>query len=370
MRLRKDIVIPCSIYLFTLAIVLVYALFKQVLASDQMLEYQVYQLYLHQDSWQFVIDNLLNSCPINTLLPAYLQQATGWNELILFKVYPTFFYALIPIGTYLLSRRYLGIWQSVLCACVVIASFNIIYYPALGRVNIAIAFLVLSVYAVVSEKWILAFICMGCLVFSHYGTAVAGIGVICAYMIGTALYYRRKRQIVILLCVVVAVVGIGYTWHFHIAKTSGQYITAFIQDAIEDMNPGNSNMFDLEEKDGVTQAAFRPNMAYRNLLSKVRWLVSWLLAGGFVLGHLYNLKTRRLPFGMVVIGGSMLTFILLSVLINEISTSYGTGRVYYTSVPLLAPFYGLLATKGKYSTIACSGIVALHAYTMSWLVNV
>lgn len=176
----RDILIAAGLYLVVLSWMLYYNLSHQI-TGDGIHEFMTYVFNI-ANGWHYREGNIVNSCLMTTWVPAMLQKITGWDAVTLFRVFPPVFYALMPMFTYLIARRYLKPGESVIAALVVCFTSSIAYFTDIGRVGVALGFLSGMVWALLNKRLWWGIVFASLVVFSHYGTSLIAVfiaGVIC-----------------------------------------------------------------------------------------------------------------------------------------------------------------------------------------------
>lgn len=183
---RKNWILLYVLALFATAF---YAVLEQQIASDAAMEYDLYLYTINHGGWHYVINNIVNSCLMMTVVPAYLQKITHIDQELLFKVYPCLFFSLLPPFVYLIARKYMSMEASLFCALLVLCQFYFLYYPANGRVGIAYGFWGVFIWALLNNKHKWLVVSGLLIVFSHYGTAY-----IMVMVLAMALIYEMGKE--------------------------------------------------------------------------------------------------------------------------------------------------------------------------------
>lgn len=340
---NKDIIVFTVIYVITFTIILQYNLLHP-LVNDGVYEYRDYLLNI-EVGWEYR-NSLLNSCLIPIWIPSLIQRLTGWDAMFIFRVFPPFFYALMPAFVYLISRRYLDLKYSVVSSLVVISSSYILYFPDVGRVGIALGLMAGMVWALLERKLIWAICFAVLLVFSHYGTAIIAIGasgiVFGAIALWNKLNFKRCWYLIkpyaITCCVLIILMGV---WHFGIAKYSGgiMFSTMLQPEKAEEIMGegwGEMDILELEDRDFVTQKAFGLTLGNESIPGKIEIVANWLVVMFVTLGLYILLRNKvvDMPFKIMLI--ALYGLILLTIAIPAISVYYGTLRVYFTALMVMA----------------------------------
>ena len=357
---RSDWSMFVLIYSITLFITLSYAIYTMKITSDQAVEYDLYTQMVRSGRWTFVKDNIVNSCLTVTLIPALLQRLTNIDASLLFKVFPCFFYSLMPSFVYLISRKYLDKKYSILTALFVLAHFFFMYYPAIGRVGVALGFSAGMLWGIINRRYITASAFAGLLTISHYGTAyffLFALGITWCILLLRRKFNTDFKTVSIVLVVLILAIGI---WHVSIAKASANYSEGFIKSAItfnsvtlDEPHPAPeiprdkkttessrlANFFKLEHRDPTIQAAFGKTLPYMNIPQKIEFVLSWMMVLSLCGGFLLMLYRRQFSETHTIMACIMFSFILITLIIPHISIYYGIGRVYFTSLIALAPCF-------------------------------
>ncbi|KKK52498.1 hypothetical protein LCGC14_3104310, partial [marine sediment metagenome] len=217
MKISKGFVF---IYLITFAGMLWYNL-SHVLVNDGVYEYRTYLLNI-ENGWEFR-QTLINSCLVTTWMSTLIQKATGWDSMLLFRVFPVIFYALMPAFTYLIAKRYLSIRYALVAVLIVLFNSHILYFPDMGRVGVAMGVMSGMIWALLEKRLIWAIVFALLLVFSHYGTSMIAMGLVgIAFLIPLVIRRKIFKHYLIIFCVLVVTVGL---WHFGVAGYSGMVMS-------------------------------------------------------------------------------------------------------------------------------------------------
>lgn len=372
--LENRLFLPVLAYLITLGIVLYYNLTHE-LVNDGVWEYRTYMLNISEGGWRYRTDSL-NSCLVPFWIPSLLQRWTGWDAMLIFRVFPAFFYALLPLFVYLIARRYLGRSDSVIAILVIISSSYILFFPDVGRIGIVLGFMSGMIWALLEKKLIPAIIFAVLVVFSHYGTAVIAIWAVGSVLGGTLLGKLTKlkphctvvKPYLVVFCVLLVLTGI---WHFGIARYSGNVMQSaiFRQEELK-LGLGEHGVLDLEGKDKVTQMAFGKDFATNPAPLKIEIVVNWLVVMFITLGMYVASKNKLTDISFKILLLSLYALIPLVLIVPNLSIYYGIQRVYFTSSMMLAICFPLgirqVATRLRIAPLLLSTtILSLYALSTS-----
>ena len=338
--MNKDKIIFVCIYLGVMAFMLWYNL-SHVPVNDGVLEYQAYQMNV-AEGWEYRESNILNSCLITTWIPAELHSATGWDEYTLFRVFPCFFYPLMPAFTFLIARRYLNKHQSLIAAFVVIAGSFIIFFPDMGRVGVSWGFLAGMIWALLERRWWWSLIFAVLIVFSHYGNTLIAIGVIGILFLSQLVIKRRFiKQFAVVLAVLIIITGV---WHFWIAGSSGFTVGKnflSIGDAPTLLDQGDDYWFNIEAREGVLQEAFGLNYSDMNIPQRIELVANWVMVIFITVGMILLILKKQGDFDTRVLAVILYSLIIITAAIPWFSVYYGAQRVYFTALIIIAPCFYL-----------------------------
>jgi len=371
-RKQHKWLIPAIIYLIGLGIVLRYALLVMEITRDRAVEYHFYQSFIEGGGWQVLHNSIVSSCLTITLIPAIIQQLTGFNELVLFKVYSCMFLPLIPVFIYLISRKYLNKRYSILATVLPFFTLFFLYIEAIGRTGIGFSCLAGMIWAILSKRYILAPLFAFILVFSNYGTAFIALGLVS--VVWLYLLVRKKYSIDFKVVTTVLIILAIFVplWHFGIAQTSGKVVTSLAKESLslesevlgpkpiaaysgfvastaeeveeaqkqrtENIESGKryKNFLRLDSRELTVQAAFGKFLPNMNTLEKLGFALNWLLVAGLSTGSFIAIWKKKLSPVHSILVLLVYSLILTAIFLPSISAYYGTVRVYVMSQIVIA----------------------------------
>lgn len=369
--MSKNKIIFACIYLGVLSFMLWYNL-SHVPVNDGVVEYQVYQMNI-DEGWKYRPDSIVNSCLVTTWAPAELHKATGWDDYTLFRVWPCFFYALMPPFVFLIAVRYLNRAQAFIAAGVVIASSFIIFFPDMGRVGVAWGFMAGMIWALLEKRWWRSMIFAALIVFSHYGTLLIAVGIIITLLIGNLIIKRHfDKQFAIVLAVIIILTGV---WHFWIAGTSGFMVgkNFMSMGLAPQMYQGDDYWFAIEAREPVLQEAFGVNIAEMNTPQHIELIVNWIMVIFISIGMVFMLRKKVGDFNTRLLAIVLYSLIIITAVVPWFSVYYGAQRIYFTALIIIAPCFYLavkyIARLARVSAYGLAGIVfTLYILSVSGLV--
>jgi len=340
---NQNILIFGAIYLLTLTFMLNYNLTHTVV-NDGVYEYNVYLLNI-KEGWLYRY-SLVNSSLVSIWFPAMLQRITGIDPMIMYRVFPPFFYALAPAFVYLISRRYFGTRDSVVATLVVAFSSYILFFPDIGRVGAALGLLAGLIWALLGKKLLTSIAFSFLLVFAHYATPIIAIGLALVILAGRLLWDRHNLKVTIVtLCTLLLFTG---GWHFGISHYSGDSMlrtlvhpkeARLVPEGYTPLVPVDipqGTFFELEARDYVTQEAFGQHFSTNPIPLKIEIVINWIVVGFITLGLYLALRNRSIDKIFKVVLVALYGLTATSVIIPSISVFYGTQRVYFTASLVLA----------------------------------
>jgi len=328
-----------GIYFATLGILLYYNLTHPPV-NDGVKEYECYLLNIKQ-GWMYR-RTLVNSCLTTTWLPAMIQRYTGIDQMVLFRVFPTIFYALMPVFTYLIARRYLAIRYAIIACLVVIASSHILFFPDTGRVGVGIAFFAGMIWALLERRIVWTTVFALLVVFSHYGTALIAMGLTLACVLGY-LIWRKKllKQYLAVFCILLASIGV---WHFWISSYSGWVMLTYgIQTDLSlitwdatgpEVGWDAETFLDINTREYAVLRAL--GLVGMTLPETIEVVANWLMVGAVTLGLWLLVRSKQVEDMFKIMGASLWLLIVCTVAVPWLSQFYGGMRVYFTTLPILA----------------------------------
>jgi len=331
--------IAIAIYVATLGILIYYNLTHPPV-NDGVKEYETYLLNI-QNGWEFR-RTLVNSCLITTWLPAMIQRYTGIDQMMLFRVFPTIFYALMPVFTYLIARRYLAIRYATIACLVVIANSHILFFPDIGRVGVGIAFSAGMIWALLGRRMIWAIVFALLVVFAHYGTALIAMGLVMVSMLGY-LVWRKKllKQYLVVLCILLLPIGV---WHFWISGYSGWVMLTYgVQTDMPAMTGdligpetgwGAETFLDINTREYAVLRAL--GLVGMTIPEAIEVAANWLVVGAITLGLWLLIRGKQVEDMFKIMGATLWLLIVFTVAVPWLSQFYGGMRVYFTTLPILA----------------------------------
>ncbi|KKN79327.1 hypothetical protein LCGC14_0341090 [marine sediment metagenome] len=337
MKINKGFVL---IYLITFAGMLWYNM-SHVLVNDGVKEYQAYLMNIKY-GWEFR-QTLVNSCLITTWIPALIQKATGWDSMLLFRVFPVIFYALMPAFTYLIARRYLSMKYAIVGVLVVVFNSHILYFPDMGRVGVAMGVMSGMIWALLEKRLIWSIVFALLLVFSHYGTSMIAMGLVgVAFLIPLVIRRRYFKHYLIIFCVLVVTVGV---WHFGVARYSGMIMS---QTLLQTEQTGqilsqHPDLLDITTREAAVQAAVGLNISSMPQIIEV--IANWLVVIVISLGLYFIVRGKKIEGQFKIMALAFWGLILFTIIIPPLSVYYGAMRVYFASTVLLAICFPLGAER-------------------------
>lgn len=346
--MSKNVIIFISLYLIAFGVIVGYNLTHPIV-NDGVYEYADYKANI-AEGWHYRWNDIANSCLISTWIPALIYKATWFGDAI-FRIFPAFFYALMPAFTYLIAKRYLIARYAFISSLVILFSSFMLFFPDIGRVGVALGLFAGLTWALLSRKlwWALTFAVL--LVFAHYITCLIAIGMIFV-VIATNYIMKRKllKQYALVFCVLL-LLFIG--WHFFIAQSSGEYML-YALFRIGELPPHSDyalqglegiSFFNIESRGIVEQEAFGLTLSGMNIPEKIEWVFNWLVVGIVTYGAYITMRNKEVDLQFKTMLISLYALILITIAVPWLSMYYGAQRVYFTASIVLAVCFVLAIQK-------------------------
>ncbi len=366
--------IICSntfIFLAIYIVALIITIYGIKIESDRLAEYNQYLQVIQNGGIIDFNNGLVNSSLLTIWLPAQIQLLTHLNPEFIFNILPCVLFSFMPAFVFLIARRYLDKWDSIISAGLILSSFYFAYYSAHGRVNIAWGILSVLIWAILSKRLVWSIIFSLLLVVAHYGTVYMTLFVIAGAWLCLLFEYIRKHDVKqelknISIILVVLIIGIS-VWYGLVAKYTGKIVEDFVQTAISNDTPSLSsspiiidaipteqrnviyqeylentpteNFFKLESRDSVVQIAFGKSLPYMSIPQKIEFALSWFVISLFSFGLLYAFIKKKVSRTYLWLSVAFYCAIVLTIIVPHISVYYGVVRVYFTCMVVLAPLF-------------------------------
>lgn len=389
MRWRSDRSICLYIYLFTLAITVSYAIWRQVIMSDQAIEYALYLMSVKDGLIHLPANDIVGSCLTVTIVPALIQRVTHFDVDLVFKVWPCITYSLMPVFTYLISRKYMGKAYALLASCLVLSSFYFIYSPANGRVSIALGLLAGMLWGILNRHYKWALILGIGVIFSHYATTYIMLLLLGVVTIQNLVKGWKSLDAKWMGGVFVVLVAVTVVWHWGVVPASGYYAKSFLLNGImsaETALPGSNTLIDnlpnrevldfykLESRDKVVQAAFGKFWPVMDVKQRFELVLSWTIVALISGGLLYAWLKKKVSTEHKIMATVMVSILVLTALIPYVSKTYVITRSYFTGLIVLAPLVSIsvrdAAGKLRVNGIPIlMGVISLYAMSTSGVIT-
>lgn len=405
-------ILSSSWFIFTAIYLAVFAILinsPMPVESDRAQEYTQY-LSIIENNGAFMFDGgLVNSSLFATWLPARIQLLVNLeNPEIVFNLPPCLLFALMPPFIFLITKKYYGVILSILVSVLPLSYFYFAYYANMGRVSIVWGFSAGLTWALISRKYIWAIVFGSLVVLSHYGTSYLTIIALGGTIIISLIYfifinyrYEARKELKYNSIILVILLVMTYSWYNLVAPGAGQIVKGFIADSMlmssttleyptilnpesdnaaikfkENVENGNKykNLFMIESRDAVVQSAFGKTWGYMNTPQRIEFIISWLMVAIISLGLLIAVKEKVFGVLHTSLAVTMYGLIVLAVLIPHISVYYGVVRVYFTTLPVIAPCFvvatNFISEKVKINKyILPSIIIIVHYLAVSGILH-
>ncbi len=375
------------IYLLTLSIVLGYVLqnLEVLIYSDRLFEYACYLYTIETGTLQMSADSLVNSSIMVNYIPALIQRATNIDPILLFKIFPQFFFAMTPAFIYLIGRLYFSRRYALLGALFMLTNFYILFYPEIGRVGVGFSMMAGAVWAILDRRILWASIFVILVVFAHYGTTFL-LASLLLFTFVILFSMRRTCEWKRLLIPLVILVAVGSIWHIGIVQSSWNVSYWAVKQTIditsdvsgwgdkpkqipkevvseETDESAYNRLWDLKKRESVVQVAFGRTLPYMNIPQKIEFALAWLVILTLAGGTIYSLHKRTLTLTHAIMAIGVTIMFALALFFPAASKLYGIYRFYTTAIIVLTPCWVLLAKKTKY--YYALGLLMVYALCIS-----
>lgn len=200
-RFFKEELYVLGIYTISLALILHTSLISShVWGWDIQVEYYLSNFVLNNGYWSYSISNMYNSTLSVTLLPSVFAIICGMRIEWVFKIIYPLLYSLLPVGMYVLFKRFFS-KKIAFLSCFLFISYFVFYVEILqvARQQIAELFFILLFLLLLNmetetlKKSVLSVIFSFSLIVSHYGLAYIYLILLILILIIYALFNLFKR---------------------------------------------------------------------------------------------------------------------------------------------------------------------------------
>jgi uncharacterized membrane protein len=240
-----------------------------ITGHDVQNEFYVFSIALAHLNWNIAnYHDAYNACLSITLLPTIINQIMGIDAIYVFKTVFQVFFALVPVVTYIIARRFNTRLVSLLAAIYFIA-FPTFFsdMPMLNRQEVAFLFMGLILLTIFNQAWSVArrrwlIVLLGiAVILSHYATTyvmigifavVLGIRVVADLYNGTIKKWWRKRRRTpikwqwhrqtgtISVLVIGMLLAFSYIWSVTFTNTGGNVASLLVQ-TVNSLEHGSTN---------------------------------------------------------------------------------------------------------------------------------
>jgi len=360
---------------FSLAITLLYhtaLISSYIWGWDIQYEYHLVNLIIQNSFWDFTVYSNCNGMLSLVMLAPIYSILLGMRLEWVFKIIYPFFFALVPLGLYVLYMRQTN-ERIAFLACFFFMSLFVFYTEMLGlaRQEIAEFFLVLILLSMFGkglskeQKSVLFLIFSASLVVSHYGLSYlfmfmllsAMVIAIIEYYVGTLEYIqcflnRMMKQVSLFPklelqrisfkpSIIPLWLFIGYglfllTWYVYISNSSS--FDTIVLTAHRILKSASSELFN---PDAVQSAAIIINDATTPLREVTKYLnliMILFIIFGFTISILIYSKQTKFDILYLLLSCGALALCTAGMVLPYFSSALNTSRLYQISLILLAPF--------------------------------
>ena len=328
------------IYSVALSLVWHLSLSSQYLIQwDSFLEYYYFNQVVETGIWNISLIHTYNAMLSVTVLPAIINKFTGLSGTVIFKLIYSAIYALVPVGLFIIYKKYFNQKLSFLAVFFFMAIYVFaLETPSLGRQMIGELFFVLIIISMLDIKsgitqQVLFVLCAAGLIVSHYSLSY----IFMFFLVGIVIFeqiIKRKNKTISYTAVLIFVV-MGISWFMYsgggaslqsIAEMGKNISAGFIS---EFLNMGSRDVSSLF----TTASSNLMSTLYRFLW----YLILLFLAIGGIRIVIKWFKEKSISDFSVF---AIFNYVLLGVcvVIPFFSNQLGVQRIVHITSIILAPF--------------------------------
>ncbi len=353
------------LFLISISLMLSYALLSNhIYGSDSHQEYYFFQLISSQGHWDVYKNLTLDSCLCISILPTIYQVFLNTTPECLFKLIYLLPISLIPIITFLISKKYISCFYSFLAAMFVISQSSFLFYVEAYRTYLAIFFFSIILMLLFDSdistinKRVLYFIFIFSGVVSHYSTTYIFLFILVAYFLLEKLYLflygtyslanknnqdkNGQKNKLITFNSLIFFLLIVFIWY-------SQVTGAAFTDGIIFVSKTLMNLFATELRDPTLSAAFGSTLKGSAFLTYYNFIISWISVLFTIIGlvvSLFNLIKTNEKHQIYIAQAQYILFafvcfalLVIGIVTPYIFISYSLPRTQYQLMVVLSTFF-------------------------------
>lgn len=351
---------PLLLYAISLSVVLLMGLrLNYVIGDDSCNEYYFFKTTLQNLHWGIIKNVTLDSCLSISILPAIYQSITKCNTQLLFKILYPLILSFCPLVAYSIARQFFDNNYSFIAGLFFISQYGFKITSLWCRINIAIFFFSLFIFALVNtkippvQKKILIIIFLTSVIVSHYSTTYI-LFFILLFTVSLSLFFNlfnnMKRDIG--FSIIFLYFCLFMYWYSIINFAPFHSGVLFISKTFQSA----TNVYTMDSKGGTVQKAVGSGLS-NNVPMQLEFVYSWLVILLIGIGALYvlyylfksiihkennyhifalNIKTS-IEYLLLVL--SFFFTLVFSVLSSHICVIYGLERIFFQSSVVTSSFF-------------------------------
>lgn len=360
---------PIVIFIISLSVILMIALRSEhLIGVDAHTEYYVFQTTSANQYWSISKYPLVEACIAVSLLPTIYQIFININSEILFNVFYSILFSLVPLVVFVISKRYIGEFYGFFASILFISQTRFIIYAIEGvRTHVAILFIALAMMAhfnnrinPMKKKFLFIVFAISC-VLSHYSTTYIFFLILVGTFIGIRLLPKRctHKEEEISLAFIIMLLATIFFWYSQVTGASFIAGVGFIEQTII-----NLNKFFVQEMRGDAVVLLGQDIFQKGIPHRIEFVLTWLILALIGIGMLNFNESKLLKnkidaeYSMIALGFSVLLAAMVA--LPYVAIGYSMDRLYGVAICILAMFFIIGAiTLSRYTKVPAHLIVLL-----------
>jgi uncharacterized membrane protein len=339
---------PIAVWMIGIALVLMLSLrTDHLMGGDIYTEYFVFKLaltHLHWDISEY--QTATNACLSITILPVIYQQLLNFNNSeYIYKLLYQLIFSIMPLGLYILFKKYIGTLYAFLSSFFFIVQYQFINLLSMIRVGIALTLFILAIMVFFDDeidklnKKILFIILIFSVIISHYATAyIFFVLMLFSWLITTLINTIKKNKFEKNLTITVIILSFAtiFLWFSQITATSLTDLAHFAMNTFSSLN----NIFITETYHASEQRAF--GVGLRGISEWINLIIYYISLSFIGIGMIYILRNRK-TFNFETVYLSMVfvcaTLLAAMIVIPYFSIGYGIDRLFLQVLVIISPAF-------------------------------
>lgn len=353
--------LPIIIFIISLSLVILLPFrSNHILGYDIHTEYYLFQIVSEQSHWSIVQHSTLDSCLSITLLPSIYQSMLKVDSEILFRFFYTLLFSIVPLIIYVISKKYIKEIYAFLASFFFMSQEFFILIEMNPRTSLAILFFALAMMVLFTtelnsfKKRILFIIFMASCIVSHYTTTYLFLLILvisCIILAILSTKYKIKKELNLLFPILLF--SLMFFWYSQITEASFEAGVNFLKDSLVSLR----DIFIVESRGETFGELFGTNIVQENNAYIIKFIFTWITFVLIGIGILASIKkltlfqsldsvdkkpeflVNKFDFEYIIIGGSCVGLLLITVILPYIIGTYDLHRIYSFVTVILAVFF-------------------------------